>query len=251
MSKRTQDRHSKRLATYATMATAVGGVSTADASLVIHQIDQTVHPIVWDGEGRPEGDVLFVDTDGGNATAVDVNKALRYDEKWGDDVEPGSSDSDLKLISLEDPDSFNEAFAEATAANPGGNVKTTVKDGEMAYRLDNSMSVGHEGQWSDDEYGGNDFAVLAFAEISNGQEEGGEFSPGDRGYIGYVFGSNEEYDGPLFGWADLTLNEDWSITLHAVGYNDKVGRPAHVGGGGGVVRAAKPLPALSPCSVAF
>ena len=119
MSKRTQDPHAKRLATYATMATAVGGVSTADASLVIHQIDQTVHPIVWDDEGL-EGDVLFVDTDGGTATAVDVNKALRYDEKWGDDVEPGSSDSDLKLISLEDPDSFNDAFAEVTAANPGG-----------------------------------------------------------------------------------------------------------------------------------
>lgn len=52
----------------------------------------------------------------------------------------------------------------------------------------------------------------------------GNFGAGDTGYLGLKFtiGPN-----PIYGWANITVNSNFTVTLNTLGYEDS-GRPAHV-----------------------
>jgi hypothetical protein len=72
----------------------------------------------------------------------------------------------------------------------------------------------------------------------NGSGAAPLWSPGDTGYLGLTFAI-----GPAahFGWADLTIHPDQSMTLHRIAYDDEpraaigaghvdvIPEPAHLG----------------------
>ena len=52
----------------------------------------------------------------------------------------------------------------------------------------------------------------------------GNFQPGDTGYLGLTFTIGPSV---FYGWANITLNSNYAVTLNTLGYEDS-GRPAHV-----------------------
>jgi hypothetical protein len=52
----------------------------------------------------------------------------------------------------------------------------------------------------------------------------GNFGPGDTGYLGLKF---TIFSNPFYGWANITVHGDYTVTLNTLCYEDS-GRPAHV-----------------------
>ena len=72
---------------------------------------------------------------------------------------------------------------------------------------------------------------------SNETGNSGSFLPGQSGYLGLRFTNSNNI---FFGWADITLNNDYTVTLNRFAYEDEVGAPIRAG----VVPEANPLELL-------
>ncbi|MHC4140347.1 MAG: hypothetical protein ACYSUF_00210 [Planctomycetota bacterium] len=68
--------------------------------------------------------------------------------------------------------------------------------------------------------GGLDVALLRCEAAG----EGGAWAPGERAFVGFRFQVNGE---DHFGWADVELHPDWSMTVHRVAWQDVAGEPAY------------------------
>ena len=68
------------------------------------------------------------------------------------------------------------------------------------------------------------FAFIAFQSTGG---TSGNFAPGDTGYIGLRFTFADPSD-IHYGWANITLNNDYTVTLNALGYESDANTAAHV-----------------------
>jgi hypothetical protein len=62
---------------------------------------------------------------------------------------------------------------------------------------------------------------------SSGTGTAGNFASGDTGYLGLRFAIGGPAD-LHYGWANITLNSDYTVTLNAVGYESDANTPAAV-----------------------
>lgn len=180
----------KRLSSYAAIAAAAGTATATncEASIVVHDL------------GDVTGFALDVDIDGGAAggpgLVAGADVFLRGDSYYG----------------------VTTLSAQTTS---GGGVASEFLDlyfGEKAFalQLSPSTNVGPEIEFSDD-------AILT-------QDIKGFFSYGNwdsptRGFLGVQFLIGADIH---FGWIDLSINDDWSLTAHRAAYNDVPGEPVHV-----------------------
>jgi len=104
----------------------------------------------------------------------------------------------------------------------------------LADRLQSSVNVG----------GGDAFS--SFALLAKTDSSTGNFYPvggnAQRGFIGLRF----SFDGGVnrhYGWADITVNPDFSITLHGFAFESCANESIHVGStSGGATCCAAPIP---------
>jgi hypothetical protein len=83
-----------------------------------------------------------------------------------------------------------------------------------AARFSGSNSVGSANNFAPQALIGSTFIKKSF----------GNFQPGDTGYLGLKFTIGPDL---FFGWANITVNSNYTVTLNTLGYEDS-GRPAHV-----------------------
>jgi hypothetical protein len=109
--------------------------------------------------------------------------------------------------------------AYATAAAGNGVAQTIGPFADYAQRFTTSQSVGPA----------NSFGNYPKIASNSGGVNYGNFAPGDTGYIGLRFQIGAD---SYYGWANLTLNGDYTVTLNTLGYEDVANAPSHVGPGG-------------------
>ena len=199
----------KRLLFYglSTTAALASGVSQANAS-----------PVTLDLTGLPTADRTTFFGLGGNVffdvNAANAAAAVQH---------TGFAAADFRL--------FNNAFG-----TPSANVKTAGIAGynNAANQVAVSNGQGHTLQrfvasnFVDPMSSFRQQRVIArqVADFQNNTTfTSGPFAPGDTGYIGLRF----DIAGNVhFGWANLTLNQDFTLTLNAVGYESNPNTLAHV-----------------------
>jgi hypothetical protein len=188
----------KRLTAYSALATvtaALPATQSAQAALIIHDVGQTI---------PGAGGLLYIDVDGGGVTSTTEF--------------PGA---DLAI---------EAGFA--TAGFVGGGV--------AAFYSDSCSSTSCCWDWPPDPdcpiwcctmpMAGRSTSALQLPASHSVGADGTAFygnasrSWGGRGFIGIRFpvdGSDH------FGWVDVEVNPDWSLTIHRVGWEDVSGAPAH------------------------
>ena len=192
----------KRLSSYAAMAAAATATATnCEASIVVYDINVT------SPEVSPGLFALDVDIDGGMAGLM----------------LPGDVD-----VYLQSTVGFT-AFANTPS---DGGVAYGGLIGPKALQLSPSTDVGSP----DLDFNSN--ALLSESAYTPSIPFNlGYWGVPDRGFLGvqFLIGGDTH-----FGWVDLSINGDWSLTVNRVAYNDVPGESVHVEGTAG---GAVPEPA--------
>ncbi|MEY2537036.1 MAG: hypothetical protein QOG67_776 [Verrucomicrobiota bacterium] len=190
----------KRLALYGVAAGAAlaAGISPADATSV--SLDLTGLPI--GDRTTPSNGNLFFDVNAASAAA-----AVGFAPFAGADFRLNNFQSGFKSV----------AGVNGTAGINGVAVGSLGK----AARFSPSNSVGPANVFASNAKIGDRLNLIGSAQLGN-------FQPGDTGYIGlrFTIGADTHY-----GWADLSLNNDYTVALLALGYDTNPDTADHIPGG--------------------
>jgi hypothetical protein len=188
----------KRLALYGVAAGAAlaAGASQANANLVT--LDLTGLPL--SSRTTPVNGSLYFDVNAPSAAAA-VGAAYFA----GADFRANNNQSGFKSL--------------ATVGNNGLAVNGIAGSGIKAERFNPSNSVGPANNFQS--------AAKIGVRFNPGTFTLGNFSPGDTGFIGLRFAIGTDIH---YGWAQLSLNNDYTVALNALGYQTTPDAPAHVEG---------------------
>lgn len=188
----------KRLVLYGVAAGAAlaAGVSPAEAGLITLDLTGLLSPT----RTTPVSGSLFFDVNAASAAA-----AVGFAPFAGADFEVYNTQSKLK------------AGAFINGVLPNNSIAVGGSESNKAARLTGSNSVGSANNFSPNAKIGEDFIPAPFPF--------GNFGPGDTGYLGLRFdiGGNTHY-----GWANITLNGNYTVALNTLGYESVAGASAHV-----------------------
>lgn len=143
------------------------------------------------------------------------------------DVNAGSAAAALGTTSFAGADFFasnrvTSSGATKASVNQVGTLNQVAGTTFKAQRFNSGESVGPANGFQNFEKLGSRFNTSG-----GGTGTSGNFAPGDTGYIGLRFTINDPSD-LHYGWANLTLNSDYTVTLNALGYEDVANMPAAV-----------------------
>jgi hypothetical protein len=181
----------RRVATYSALASAAMLASpAADAALQIWNVNQTISPASFGEQASFNAafQIFFASSGGGPSNLRD-----RY--FWG----PGNN---LSFV--------NNGTSTFTS---GGITYSSV--GNDPARLPSGVVVGpvipgsQTGTW-----------LRATSTNNTDNDIQGEWSPGDHGYMGIRFDDNGNYN---YGWVDMTMNPDGTVTVNRWALEDTVG----------------------------
>lgn len=198
----------KRLAGYGTMSLAIAAAVAPNAN---------ASAISWSpGVTTPLGGGIYFNVVTGETTVVNSNS-----------LEPGSLDGEFALENLSAPPSFVQDFFLGSANNKFAVSPATSNPASLspyptsAARLAVNTMIGPGLAFDNPELltssGGGSFRNNVFPSLASNFGDFGQWNDLGTGYLGLTFDIGSQTD---YGWAKITVNADYTVTLDAIGYDD-------------------------------
>jgi len=206
----------KRLAGYGVMSMAIAAAVAPNAA---------ADAVYWATDATtPVGGGIYFNVITGSTTSVASSNSL----------EPGAIAGEFALENIVGSRGFLQAFLVGSASNEFAVARAGSSDGLSPYptsaaRLARNATVGPGLSFNNPKRlfssGGSSYPNNVFPSLADNDFDLGHWNALGSGYLGLTFQDGSQTD---YGWAQITINPDYTITLDAVGYDDS-GNPIPAG----------------------
>jgi PEP-CTERM motif-containing protein len=197
----------KRLAGYGVMSLAIAAGAAPNAAAGV---------VYWDPDATtPVGGGIYFNVISGNTTLAS-----------SDSLEPGAVAGEFALENMVGSRGFLQAFLVGSANNEFAVAPAASWNGPSPYptsaaRLARNATIGSALSFNNPKTlfssGGSPYPNNVFPSLAANALELGQWNALGSGYLGLTFQDGSQTD---YGWAQITINPDYTVTLDAVGYDD-------------------------------